>query len=171
MKKIKNKWCLAVIIVVITILMFLGIIFICKLIYNSKHAFQVSNNMKMSSSELIEFFENEGYEYEITEFSGQSGIYVTLSNNKNGVVVQRILNTLLGTMMTFRDKTINDSTADLIDYSRNNTIEKEQQYKAYEKWLEKYNISKMQLSEMFDYYYKNNIDKKEKINVNELLNN
>lgn len=171
MKGITKKWWFAVIIVIIAIIIFIGTICIYKLTYDLKHTTQVSNNIKMSSFELIELLKNEGYEYEITEFSGQSGTYVTLRDNKNGVVIQRILNTVLGTMMTFCDKTINDSMADLIDYSRNDTIEEQQQYKAYERWLKKYNITKMQLSEMLDYYYKNNLDKTETVNINTLLNN
>ena len=123
----------------------------------------------MSSSELLEMFEKEGYKIELTEFSGQSGTYIILEDNKNGITIQKILNTLLGTMMTFEDNTINDKMADLIDLSENNTKEKEQQYEAYERWLKKYNITKTQLSQMLDSYYNNNKDKIEVINTDELL--
>lgn len=158
-----------VIFVLSVIILMIVIGFATFLILNSIKNNKNVDGSKMSSSELLEMFEKEGYKIELTEFSGQSGTYIILEDNKNGITIQKILNTLLGTMMTFEDNTINDKMADLIDLSENNTKEKEQQYEAYERWLKKYNITKTQLSQMLDSYYNNNKDKIEVINTDELL--
>lgn len=122
---------------------------------------------KLSSLELLEMFKKEGYEIRITELDGT--LYIILNNKREGITIQRIPNTLLGTMMTFDDDSINNEMADLITLSYNNTKEKEQQYKAYENWMKYYNITRTQLSEMLDDYYRNNKDKTETINTEELL--
>ena len=71
--------------------------------------------------------------------------------------------------MTFDDDSINDEMADLITISENDSKEKQEQYEAYKSWMEYYNITKTQLSEMLDTYYNNNKDKIETINTEDLL--
>ena len=62
-----------------------------------------------------------------------------------------------------------DEMADLITISENDSKEKQEQYEAYKSWMEYYNITKTQLSEMLDMYYNNNKDKIETINTEDLL--
>ncbi len=122
---------------------------------------------EMSSYELIEMFKQEGYEIKITNLDNY--IYISLKNDKKGITIQKIPNTLVGTLMTFDDDSINNEMADLIDMSENDTPQKKQQYKAFESWLEHYNISKSQISQMLDYYYTNNKSETKFINTKELL--
>lgn len=123
---------------------------------------------KLSSLELYEMFKEENYKIKITNIDGT--LYINLENESEGITIQRIPNTLTGPMMTYDDDSINDKMADLIDLSRNNTEEKQQQYKAYQSWLKHYNITKTQLSEMLDEYYTNHKNETEFINTKELLN-
>lgn len=125
------------------------------LIFNSVNKTKRIDGSEMSSSELLEMFKQEGYEVEIYK-SGNTTIYVNLENEKEGITIQRIYNTYIGNLMTFDDDSINDETADLIDTNKNDTILKEQQYEAYENWIRKYNITKLQISEMLDSYYSEN---------------
>ena len=105
-----------------------------------------------SYSELVAMFNQEGYEITI-HTSGQYTVYIVLENNEEGVTIQRIYNNLIGNLMTFDDDSINDEMADLIDTSENDTPEKQQQYKAFENWLNKYNLTKYKISNMLDTYY------------------
>lgn len=163
--KDKKNIIIMLLIVVIIILLFLFILFP---IINKKNVNNIDGS-NMSSSKLIEMFNKEGYNIKLTKFYGQSGTYIILENQTEGVTIQRIVNTLIGTLMTFGDKSVNNERADLIDISRNNTKEKEQQYKIYQSWLKHYNITKTQLSDMLDYYLINNDEQTENININELL--
>lgn len=148
----KNKKNL--LIVLLSIIVLLLIVFICIFITNKKEKIDFSN---MSSYELIEAFQNNEYEFEISKFShSNSTIYLTLENKKEGICIQRIYNIYIGNMMTFQNRSANNEMADLIDLTRNDTTGEQQQYKLFEKWLNYYNISKIQLSDFLDYYYKNN---------------
>ena len=124
-----------------------------------------------SSYELIDMFQQNGYNIKIYT-SGQYTVYVCLENDAEGITIQRIYNKLIGNMMTFDDKSINDEMADLINTSENDTPEKEQQYEAFENWLKKYNITKYQVSNMLDTYYDLHKDEAEDLRAieNELLN-
>lgn len=125
---------------------------------------------KMSNSKLLEMFEKEGYEIKIECFSNsKSTMYVILDNKTEGITIQRIYNIYIGNQLTFSDDSINDSIADLLYTNENDTNDKKQQYKAYQSWLEKYNITKTQLSEMLDTYYNQNPDKIEVIDIDNLL--
>ena len=122
---------------------------------------------KMSSSELLDMFKSEGYEIRLTNLDGI--LYIILENEKDGITIQRILNTLVGTLMTFDDDSINNEMADLITISENDSKERQEQYKAYKSWIEYYNVTKTQLSGMLDEYYENNKDKVEIIDTNTLF--
>ena len=161
----KNKKNL--IIVLLSIVVFVLILIIIFLVMPKKsHKIDGSN---MSSGELINMFENEQYEFKLTNFSGQQSIYVSISNSKKGITLQKILNTALGTMMTFYDDTINKESADLLVLSDNNTKEKQQQYKAFEDWLKYYNITKLQVSDMLDYYFTIHKNEVEIVDLNAIL--
>lgn len=149
----------------------LGIIillFILFTIFNQIKKSEMIDASDFSSSELIKMFDEEGYEIKIYT-SGEYTTYVNLENNEKGITIQRIYNDLIGTLMTFDDDSINNEMADLIDTSENDTVEEEQQYEAFENWLKKYNITKLQVSDMLDTYY--DLHKYEAEDLDELINN
>lgn len=134
---------------------------------------EISNidGSNMSSSELLEMFKKENYTLKIQVFTNTpSTKYIILENNADGITIQRIYNNYIGTLMTFEDKTLNNEQADIMNTMQNTSKEKELQYKTYEKWLKKYNITKVQISNMLDYYYKNNSNNIEYIDINKYLN-
>lgn len=151
------------IIIVILIILFL-LIFICNKIKES----QKIDASNYSSFELIDMFNQEGYEIKIYT-SGQYTTYINLENDNEGITIQRIYNNLIGNLMTFDDDSINDEMADLIDTSENDTPEKEQQYQAFENWLKNYSITKLQISNMLDTYY--DLHKDDAENLDKLINN
>lgn len=146
--------------IIIIILAIYGIIF---LIHgensNSTETFEVKKNdwSNLTSTELIDKFQSDGYEISVNLYSSTTA-YITLENKNEGIYIQRVQNTLIGGMLSFKNRNINDELADLIDISRNNTDEEKQQYKYFEKWSSQYNVSKTQLTAMLDYYlqYQNN---------------
>lgn len=132
---------------------------------------------KMSTTELLEMFSKEDYNIKLERIVSLNSpsysdncTYVIFENKREGIRIQRILNTLVGTLMTYKDESINDECADLLQLSRNDTKEKQEQYDAFLSWLKKYNITKTQLSSMLDYYYYNNTNKIEIINTDDLFN-
>lgn len=167
----KNKKNIIIIILSIAVILLLSVVIYFVLSSNNSNKQNNIDGSEMTSSELKNMFEAEGYDFRITEFAGQKSTYIILENKKSGITVQRIINTLLGTLMTFDNDSINDEMADLITLSDNDTDGKKQQYKAFKSWLNYYNITQTQLSNMLDYYYSNNKSETEVINVNELINN
>lgn len=162
-----------IIIFLFTIIVLLIIAIFLILLHNHNTTLQTSRNKNidgsnMSPSELTEMLKSEGYELSIINIDGT--ISVDLENEMNGITFQKIYNTLLGTMMTYDDDSINDEMADLIELDRNNTDDKQAQYRAYESWMKKYNITKTQLSKIMDDYYDENKNTAERINTNELIN-
>lgn len=161
----KDRKNIAILILSITIVIMLVFIVIV-LTFSKIIKSQKIDASNYSSFELIDMFNQEGYEIKIYT-SGQYTIYVNLENSKEGVTIQRIYNNLIGNQMTFDDDSINEEMADLIDTSENDTVEKEQQYVAFENWLKKYNITKLQISNMLDTYY--DLHKDEAENLDEII--
>lgn len=131
---------------------------------------------KMNDVELLEMFQKENYNIKLEKIISLSSptysdncIYVIFENKQEGIRIQRVLNTLTGTLMTYKDDSINTAYADLLQLSRNDTKEEQEQYDAFLSWLKKYNITKTQLSNMLDYYYYNNTDKIQTINTDDLF--
>ena len=156
------------ILVLSIILVIIVVLFLLFFILNQVKNSEAIDASGYSSLELIDMFNQEGYEIKIYT-SGQYTIYVCLENDKEGIEVQRIYNNLIGTLMTFDDDSINDEMADLINTSENDTPEREQQYEAFENWLKKYNITKLQVSDMLDTYY--DLHKDEAEDLDALINN
>lgn len=156
------------ILVLSIILVIIVVLFLLFFILNQVKKSEAIDASGYSSLELIDMFNQEGYDIKIYT-SGQYTVYVTLENDSEGITIQRIYNSLVGNMMTFDDNSINDEMADLIDTSENDTPEKEQQYNAFENWLENYNITKLQISDMLDTYYDLHQDEAE--DLDELINN
>lgn len=175
MKNKKNItiFILSIVIFIMTVIIFYLLIFYVK----NTNLISVNNNSidgsHMNSLELLEMFEKENYNIKIEKFISSSysdnSVFIILENKTEGIRIQRILNTLVGTLMTYSEHNINKESADLLELSENDTKEKEQQYKAFLSWLKKYNITKSQLSEMLDKYYSNNPNKIEITNIDELL--
>lgn len=151
----KDKKNIIILILSIIILTLIIILTITTIIPKLDKATAVDGS-QLSSYELLQMFNKEGYEINLKRFHTDTTIYIILENNKDGITIQRILDTLVGTLMTYQDDSINDEMADLLDLEDNDTIEEKQQYKSFKNWLKKYNITKSQLSEMLDYYYTNN---------------
>lgn len=151
---------IAIILLLIIIILFLVL---NKNISNSK--IDASN---MSYDELVKMFENQKYIFELTNLDGY--LYISLINLDKGITIQRIPDTLVGTLMSFHDEKINDEFADILYISENDTKEKETQYEAYENWLKYYNISELQLCNLLDNYYEQNMDKVEYVDTSTLFN-
>ena len=163
---LNDKKNVAILILSVTLVIVL-VLFLVFFIPNQIQKSKKIDATNYSSFELIDMFEQEGYNIEIYT-SGQYTVYVNLENNKEGITIQRIYNNLVGNMMTFDDDSINDEMADLINTSENNTVEKKQQYEAFENWLKKYNITKLQISNMLDTYY--DLHKDEAQNLDDIVN-
>lgn len=165
----KNKKNVVIIILSIIILLLLVSVFI--LFLSNNHTVSTNNidGSNMTSDELINMFKTEGYTFDITDMDGT--IYIILENKIAGITIQRIYNKYLGNLMTFDDNSINDKMADLTKLDKNNTPEEELQYKAYESWMKKYNITKTQLSNMLDDYYSQNKSNTKTMNIQNILNN
>lgn len=154
-------------ILILSIIILILIVGIISFFIINQHHKKSIDGSNLSNSELLEMFSKEGYEVKLTNIDGK--LYINLENDKEGITIQRISDTLIGTLMTFNDDSINNEMADMITLSENNTKEKKLQYEAYKNWLDYYNTTKTQISEMLDTYYKNNKDKVEYINTEELL--
>lgn len=161
MKKDKVKNIIIISLIVIVLLL---IVLIVGFIVKPK---QKIDGSSMTSSELIEMLESENYEINLTNIDKYT--YIELNNKLEGITIQKIPNTLSGTLMTFDDDTINDQMADILNISSNNTDEEQEQYNAFKSWLKYYNVTKEQISDMLDYYYNINKDKVEHISTEELL--
>lgn len=157
-----------VILVLSIMLVIIIVLFLLFFILNQVKKYEAIDASSYSSSELINMFNQEGYNIRIRT-SGQYTVYIILENETEGITIQRIYNSLVGNMMTFDDDSINDEMADLIDTSENDTPEKEQQYEVFENWLKKYNITKLQVSNMLDTYY--DLHKNEAEDLDALINN
>lgn len=155
--------------IVLTIMLLISIIITSLLFLNNSTEKTSIDGSKMPSTELIQMFQNEGYEIELTNIDNI--LYIILKNKKEGITIQRIPNTSIGTLMTFKDENINDYMADILDFSYNDTTEKKEQYKTFQNWLNYYNITKVQLSTMLDYYHTANKDKINYIDSKDFLNN
>ena len=154
--KISKKDIILIVVLIISILLNILLISYISISNASKKVSKNIDASTMLDSELVQMFKDEGYEISMTRFS--SADYIVLSNEANGVNIQRVYTKYIGTLMTYYNKTINDKMADLINFTDNDTEEKKQQYENFQDWQKYYNISLSQLSEFLDNYYKNNQD-------------
>lgn len=161
------------ILVLSIILVIIVVLFLLFFVLNQVKESQKIDASNYSFSELVNLFKNEGYEFELYYKDKDSKYfyttYATLENKDNGISISKIHNNSIGTIFTFNDDTINDESVNLIDTSENDTVEKEQQYTAFENWLKKYNITKLQVSDMLDTYY--DLHKDEAEDLDALINN
>lgn len=154
--KINKKDIVLIAVLIISILLNLILLSYIGISNASKKINKNIDASTMIDSELLQMFNDEGYEISMSRFS--SADYIVLSNESNGVNIQRVYTKYIGTLMTYYNKTINDEMADLIDFTNNDTEEKKQQYENYQDWLKYYNISQTQLTKFLDNYYEKNQD-------------
>ena len=160
------------ILIAIILTLAISIIFLLKPAKEDKTKSKTIDGSKLNNDELYELFKDEGYSIEITKFSDSpSTTYIILENKTEGITIQRIYNNYVGNLMTFDDDSVNNEMADLLYPDENKTEEEKQQYKAYQSWLNYYNITKTQLSQMLDNYYDENLDKIEIIDTSKFLYN
>lgn len=143
-----KKWWFWTIIGLSVIIVFLLLIM---LFDNAKIGKQ--DNSDLNSFEVIEYLEKKGYTFEIQDYTyTYSTHYVVLRNDDEGIWIQKIINELTGTMLSFKNDQINDEFADITSESANKTKEEEQQYEAYLNWLKDMGLTKMQLVDALDFY-------------------
>lgn len=85
--KDKKNIIIMLLIVVIIILLFLFILFP---IINKKNVNNIDGS-NMSSSELIEMFNKEGYNIKLTKFYGQSGTYIINDEQTENININELL--------------------------------------------------------------------------------
>lgn len=136
-------WTIIVLICIIVVLLFL--------LFSGN--INTKDNSNLSSSEVIEYLENEGYTFETEDYADLYPThYIILRNDNEGIWIQKLTNELVGTMLSFKNDQINDEFADITSESANETTQEEQQYEAYENWLKDMGLTKMQLVDALDFY-------------------
>lgn len=155
-----------IIILVLLIIILSLIIFISNFIYIRTNSSNI-NKSNYSYEQLLRMLEDDGYYVRIRDID--NCVYINLINDEIGIEIQRIPKTAIGPVMTFENKNINDEFADLISLSKNNTIEKELQYKNYKDLLKKYNITTKQITDLLEEYYNKNKNECEVTNTQELI--
>lgn len=123
------------------------------LMLNDNIKIRKKDNTNLTSFEIIEYLENEGYTFEIQDYENiYTTHYIILRNDDEGIWIQKVINELIGTMLSFKNEQINEEFADITSESSNETKEEQQQYEAYINWLADMGLTKMQLVEALDFY-------------------
>ena len=104
--KISKKDIILIVVLIISILLNILLISYISISNASKKVSKNIDASTMLDSELVQMFKDEGYEISMTRFS--SADYIVLSNEANGVNIQRVYTKYIGTLMTYYNKTIND---------------------------------------------------------------
>lgn len=111
------------------------------------------DNTDLIPFEVIEYLEDAGYQFEVQDYEHMyTTHYIILRNDDEGIWIQKIDDELVGTMLSFNNKQINDEFADMTSKSANETKEERQQYRAYINWLDDMGLTKMQLVRALDFY-------------------
>ena len=138
-------WTIIGLIIVIVILLFI--------IFSNNVKIGRQDNTDLTSFEVIEYLENEGYTFETQDYTHiYTTHYIILRNDSEGIWIQKIDDELIGTMLSFKNDQINDEFADMTSESTNETKEEQQQYEAYMNWLEDMGLTKMQLVNSLEFY-------------------
>lgn len=106
-----------------------------------------------SHPEIVEYLEGEGFEfsYEVYEETFTT-TYVYVNNKNNAIAFQKIDNPIIGVQYKWKNGDINEEWADIWSTYENDSMEKQRQYDAYEKWLSAEGITTNQLVGAMDYY-------------------
>ena len=144
---LKKWWFWTIIGLIIVIVILLFIVFFNNLKIGKQ------DNTDLTSFEVIEYLENEGYTFETQDYTYiYTTHYIILRNDEEGIWIQKIISEISDNQVTFRNKQINDKSADMTSESANETKEEQQQYEAYMNWLEDMGLTKMQLVDALDFY-------------------
>lgn len=111
-----------------------------------------------TSSQVIDFLEQEGYKFNVSERSTLSGINsrtIYVNHETNEIWIQKIIDPYIGTLYNWHNGDINDKYAEIKNTYKNDE-EEQKQYKEYQKWLKYYNLTNKQIIDALDYYDENN---------------
>ena len=111
-----------------------------------------------SDADVVEYLQSQGFEFSATEGSTGSTKYIYVSHNDSEIAFQKITNTYIGIMYSWKNSDINDEWAEMKSTYENNTDGEKKQFKAYEKWLEHHNITSKQVTGALDYYESNVVE-------------
>jgi hypothetical protein len=117
---------------------------------------------EFSDADVIEYLQNQGFEFSATEGSTGSTKYIYVSHNDSDIAFQKITNTYIGIMYSWKNGDINDEWAEMKSTYENDTDGEKKQFKAYEKWLEYHYLTSKQVTDALD-YYENNVVEYEKM--------
>lgn len=144
---LKKWWFWTIVVLSILVVILLSII----LFNNIKTRKQ--DNSSLVSFEVIQYLEERGYTFEVQDYTYiYTTHYIILKNDDEGIWIQKIVDELTGTMLSFKNKQINNEFADITSESANETKEEQQQYEAYINWLEDMGLTKMQVVDALDFY-------------------
>lgn len=144
---LKKWWFWTIIVLIILIIILLFIVF-SNIVKIGKQ-----DNTDLSPFEVIEYLEDKGYMFETQDYTYiYTTHYIILRNDEEGIWIQKIISEISDNQLTFRNKQINDESADMTSESTNETKEEQQQYEAYLNWLEDMGLTKMQLVDALDFY-------------------
>lgn len=115
---------------------------------NGKDKDKKIDNTDLSSKEVQEYLEKEGYEFLVSD--NENTQYTIIS--KDNIWIQKIVNNYIGNFVTFQNDKINDEHASIVDEKENDTDELKEQYNGFLKWLESVGLDKSQITDVLDYY-------------------
>lgn len=145
---VKQWWFWTIIGLIILVTILVLIIFANKL-----KARQQQDNTNLTTFEVMEYLQSNGYKFEVEDYTYiYTTHYVILRNDADGIWIQKIINDLTGTYLTFKNDLINDEHANITSEAANETEDKKQQYKAFLNWLEDMGLTKRQLNDVLDLY-------------------
>ena len=105
-----------------------------------------------SDADVIEYLQNQGFEFSATEGSTGSTKYIYVSHNDSEIAFQKITNMYIGIMYLWKNGDINDEWAAMKSTYENDSDGEKRQFKAYKKWLEYHNLTSKQVTDALDYY-------------------
>ena len=107
-----------------------------------------------SEIEVITYLETNGYIFHATKNTSSTYTtkYIFTTNNENDISISRMSSPILGTCYLWKNEDINDKWAEIKNTYENDTIEKENQFSGYQKWLKHLGLSSRQLTDALDYY-------------------
>ena len=142
-----NKWWFWIIVLIIIVVLCVTFIIGMNGLIDKK------DNSSLSSYQVKEMLEREGYVFETSNLETKYIThYVIIRNNKEGIRIQKYINPLIGTEISFNNKSYNDKLADVSSESANKTDEERKQYKAYLNWLNDMGLTKSQVVDVLEYF-------------------
>ena len=129
---------------------------------NNKDDSATIDKSGFSDAEVIDYLQNQGFEFSATEGSTGSTKYIYVSNPENEIAFQKITNTYLGLMYSWQNGDVNDEWAEMKSTYNNDTDDKQKQFNEYEKWLKYHNLTSKQITDALD-YFESNVDEYEKM--------